>query len=70
MAKHQRWLLHELDDARHRHGLAAAGDAEQRLRAVAPQDSFGQRFGGLGLIAGKLIWSDEFEALGGHGVSF
>ncbi len=70
VAQHQRRLLHQLDHARHRHGFAAPGDAEQRLRAVAAQDAFGQRVGRLGLVAGKRIRSDEFEALGGHGVSF
>ena len=51
VAEHQRRLLHELDDPRHRHRLAAAGHAQQRLRAVAAQDACGQRVGRRGLVA-------------------
>jgi len=47
--------LHQLDDAGHRHRLAASGHAEQRLGAVAARDSLRERFRGLRLIAGKTV---------------
>ena len=63
VAEHERRLLDELDGPRHRHRLAAAGDPEQRLGAVAPQHAARQGFGRLGLIAGQRKGRDELELL-------
>jgi hypothetical protein len=51
VAEHERGLLHQLDDPGHRHRLAAARDAQQRLRPVAAEHALGQRLRGdrLGL---------------------
>ena len=61
MAEHQRRLLDHLDDPRHRHRLAAAGDAQQRLGMVAPPDPGGQRLGRRRLVAGKRIRTNQLE---------
>ena len=50
----QRRLLHPLDGPGHGGALARAGDAQQRLEAVAPLDAGGQLLDGLGLVAGGL----------------
>ena len=64
MAEDEGRLLNELDHARHRHRLAAAGNAEERLRAVTPEDALGQRVSRPRLVAGKRVGSLEFKALG------
>ena len=58
----ERGLLHALDDLRHGEGLAAAGDAQQHLRFIAPQHACCQRVDGLRLVAagGKVRNEPEF----------
>ena len=51
----QRGLLDLRDDVGHREGLARAGDAEQRLVAVAAQHALAERGDGLGLVAGEAV---------------
>ena len=50
----QRRALHVLDQPRDRRGLAAAGDALERLVAQSVLDALGQLRDRLGLIAGRL----------------
>ena len=47
----QRGLLNLLDDLGHGVGFAGAGDAQQDLELVAPEDAFAELFYGLGLVA-------------------
>ena len=60
-----RWTL--LDHPGDRERLARAGDAEQRLVAVAPLDPRRERGDRLGLVAGGLEVGDELEL--GHAVA-
>ena len=58
---HERRPLHLLDGPGDRGALAAAGDPEQGLEAVAPLDALGQRLDGRGLVAGRLTLGDDPE---------
>ena len=64
VAEHERGLLDQLDDAGHRHRLAAPGHAEERLRPVAGRDARGKRLRSGGLVARQRERSDEFERTG------
>jgi hypothetical protein len=66
VAQDQRRLLDELDDPRHRDRLAAARDAEQRLRTVAAEDALGERRRRGGLVAGQRVGRNQTETVG-HG---
>ena len=61
MAHHQGRLLRPLYDIGHGEGLAAAGNAQQRLGAVAPAQPFRQFVHRLGLVAGHLEIGDYLE---------
>ena len=61
----ERRALHAVDDVGHGEGLAAAGDAEERLVLIAAAQAVDQLVDGLGLVAGGLEVGDEFEL--GHG---
>jgi len=50
----QGWPLHPLDDVGHGEGLAAAGDPQQRLMAIAPHKPLDKLLRGLGLVPGRL----------------
>ena len=56
-----------LDDAGHREGLAAAGDAQQGLVPQIAGHAIGQPFDGLGLVAGGPEVGRDFELR--HGTS-
>src|SRR5439155_17451536 len=62
---HQGGPLHPLDRPGDRRALAASGDAEQRLKAVATVDAARQRVDGGRLVAGRLELADDVEL--GHG---
>ena len=64
---HQGRLLDPLDDVGHGERLARAGDAEQRLVAVAARDACGQRGDRLGLVAGEVVLGLDGEL--GHAES-
>ena len=57
--EHERGALHLLDRPRDRGALAAAGDAEQRLEAVAALDAFGELLDRVRLVAGGLEVGDD-----------
>ena len=59
----QRRLLYLRDDVGHREGLARAGDAEQRLEAVAAEDALAERGDGLGLVAGEAVVGLDAEVV-------
>ncbi len=59
--EHERGPLHLLDRPGDGGALARAGDAEQRLEAVAPLDALGQLLDGRGLVAGGLEVGDDLE---------
>ena len=61
---HERRALHGLDHAGHRHRLAGAGRAEQRLEALARPHALGQRLDRLRLVGGRR--EDGVELEGGH----
>ncbi len=63
VAEDQGRFLNQLDRARHGHRLAAAGDSEERLHAVAALDPTGQRLRRLGLIARQCEGRNEGELL-------
>lgn len=50
-----------LDDVRHGEGLAGAGDAEQGLLADISIQASGELLDGLGLVASRLVFRDEFK---------
>ena len=59
----QRRALHVLDHLRHGVGLARAGDAEQHLVAVAPQQALGQLLDRGRLVARRVEIGLELERL-------
>ena len=64
--QHERRPLVLRDDVRHRERLAAPGDAQQRLRAVAAREAADERVDRLRLVAGGLEVGDKLEV--GHWV--
>jgi hypothetical protein len=58
---HQRGPLHPLHHARHRHGLARAGGAQERHEPVARLDPLRQLFDRLGLVGGRAVDGVELE---------
>ena len=58
---HQRRLAVLGDHVGHRERLARAGDAHQRLVAVSVAQAPNQLLDRLGLIAGRLKWTDELK---------
>ncbi len=63
--QHQRGLLHPFDDGGHGKGLAAAGNAQQHLIALAAEHAVCQRLDGGGLIAAGGIGSLEHKTIHG-----
>ena len=59
----QRRPVHPGDDLGHGEGLARAGDAEQRLMAIAAFESGDQLGHGVHLIAGEVEVGDEGESV-------
>ncbi len=64
----QRRAVHPRDALRHGEGLARAGDAEQHLRLVAPQQPVDELVDGAGLVAAQFEIGDQLESvvLRGH----
>ena len=58
---HKRRALHRLDHARHRHRLARAGGAEQRLKPLAGLNALGQGLDRARLIGGRRERGVELE---------
>ena len=63
----QRRALQRLDHLGHGEGLARAGDAQQHLVALVCARRRHQLGDGRGLVAGRLIFADELEALAAFG---
>ena len=61
MGQHQGGALDLLDDLGHGKGLAGAGDAQQHLLLQSVLDALRQRVDGLGLIAGGLVFRNDFK---------
>ena len=61
VGQHQRWAVALGDDVRHREGLAAAGDAQQGLAAVAPLYPLYQLCDGLRLVARGGVGRHQME---------
>ena len=66
MGQHQRGAVAPRDDVGHGEGFAGAGDAQQRLAALAGLHAGGQQVDGLRLIAGGLIGRMQLESV--HGI--
>src|SRR4051812_15103673 len=61
VGEHERGLLDLLDRETHRGGLARAGDAEQRLEALAPAEALGKLRDRLRLVRDRLVGTVELE---------
>ena len=66
MGQHQRGPVDALDDLGHGVRLAAAGDALEHLRAQAVFQALRQLIDSLGLVAGGLIFRNDFQIR--HGI--
>ena len=61
VGQHQRGPLDGLDDLGHGEGLAGAGDAQQHLLLQPVLDALRQLGDGLGLVAGGLVFRNDFK---------
>ena len=62
MGQDQGGPLHRLDHLGHGEGLAGAGDAQQHLLLQPVLDALRQRGDGLGLVAGGLVFRNDFKS--------
>ena len=66
--ENKRGALRLLDHLRHGEGFAGTGDAEQHLIAVKLGNAFNKRFDRSGLIARRLIFRYDLEAIAAFGL--
>ena len=70
MRHNQRGLVDVGDDVGHGEGLAAAGDAHQRLEFFFIENALCEFFDGLGLVSSWNKIGDQFERNVFHAVGF
>ena len=68
MGQDQSWPVEPGDHGSHGKGLAGSGDPQQGLLPQSPVDAVGQGLNGLRLVAGGLVFGNQFKMI--HKFSF
>ena len=61
VGQHQSWPVQLLNDGSHGKGLAGASNTQKGLLPQSPVDTVNQTFNGLRLVAGRVVFRNEFE---------